>query len=89
MPDDAPMLSFVIPCHDEEANLRPLLAAIRGAVEPLHHSYEIVVTDDCSADKSWAVLKDLAASDPRVRVQRFASNQGQSAALWAGMRAAR
>ena len=83
------MLSFVIPCHNEEANLRPLLAAIRGAVEPLRMPFEIVVTDDCSADQSWAVLKEIGGSDSRVRAQRFAANRGQSAALWAGMQAAR
>ena len=59
MPGDAPQLSFVIPCHNEEANLRPLVTAIRDAVTPLNLAYEIVVTDDCSTDQSWAVLKEL------------------------------
>lgn len=86
---NSPTLSFVIPCHNEEANLRPLVGAIREAVEPLKRSYEIVITDDHSTDNSWAVLKELAASDPRVRALRFARNAGQSAALWAGMKAAR
>ena len=47
-----PTLSLVIPCYNEQDNLRPLVAAIREAVEPLKVSYEIVVTDDCSKDKS-------------------------------------
>jgi len=81
-------LSFVIPCHNEEANLRPLVAAIREAVEPLKLAFEIVITDDCSTDNSWNTLKELAASDSRVRAQRFAFNCGQSAALWAGLKAA-
>jgi glycosyltransferase involved in cell wall biosynthesis len=85
----SPTLSFVIPCYDEQDNLRPLIAAIRAAVEPLNLSYEIVVTDDCSKDKSWEILKELAASDPRVRAQRFAFNCGESAAIWAGLKAAR
>src|SRR5208283_149570 len=37
---------------------------------------------------SWLVLKEWAARDPRIRAQRFASNYGQSAALWAGIKAA-
>lgn len=89
MAGSTPQLSFVIPCHNEEANLRPLVAVIREAVEPLKLTYEIVITDDRSTDNSWAVLKELAASDARVRAQRFARNSGQSAALWAGMKAAR
>ena len=84
-----PEFSFVIPCHNEQDNLRSLIAAIREAVVPLQRPYEIVITDDCSKDNSWEILKELAAGDPRIRAQRFAFNCGQSAALWAGMRAAR
>ena len=88
MTRDEPQLSFVIPCHNEAANLRPLVSAIREVVEPLKLSYEIVITDDRSTDNSWTVLKELTASDSRVRGLRFARNAGQSAALWAGMTAA-
>jgi glycosyltransferase involved in cell wall biosynthesis len=48
-----------------------------------------VITDDCSKDNSWRILKELAASDPRIRVQRFAANCGESAASWSGLKAAR
>lgn len=85
----SPEISLVIPCYNEEGNLRPLLAAIRAAVEPLQLDYEVVITDDCSRDKSWEILKELAAGDPRIRVQRFAFNCGESAASWAGLKAAR
>ncbi|MGO9203563.1 MAG: glycosyltransferase family 2 protein [Limisphaerales bacterium] len=85
----SPALSLVIPCYNEEGNLRPLIAAIRQAVEPLKLPYEIVVTDDCSKDKSWAILKELAAEDARICVQRFKFNCGESAASWAGLKAAR
>src|SRR5579859_5731452 len=84
-----PKLSLVIPCYNEEANLRPLIAAIRNAVEPLNVSYEVVITDDCSKDRSWELLKELAAADTHIRVQRFAFNCGESAASWAGLKAAR
>jgi len=84
-----PTLSLVIPCYNEEGNLRPLIAAIREAVEPLKLPYEIVITDDCSKDGSWAILKELAAEDPRICVQRLECNCGESAASWAGLKAAR
>jgi glycosyltransferase involved in cell wall biosynthesis len=86
---ETPELSFVIPCYNEEGNLLALITAIREAVEPLRLSYEVVMTDDCSRDRTWELLKHLAAGDPRIRAQRFAFNCGQSAALWAGMQAAR
>ena len=82
-------ISVVLPCHNERGNLEPLLTAIRQALDPLRRSYEIVVTDDCSADGSWELLKQKASADGRLRVQRFAERRGQSAALWAGMKAAR
>jgi len=86
---ETPELTFVIPCYNEQDNLRTLVKAIAASVEPLQRSYEIVITDDCSRDNSWQVLKELAAADPRIRGQRFAFNCGQSAAMWAGMKAAR
>ena len=85
----APELSFVIPCHNEQDNLPALIAGIRLATDPLKLSYEIVIVDDLSSDNSWNVLKQFSAEDPRVRGLRFAWNCGQSAALWAGMKAAR
>src|SRR5690349_21709118 len=84
-----PILSLVIPCYNEEGNLRPLITAIRQAVDPLSVAYEIVITDDCSKDKSWEILKELAASDSHVRIQRFGFNCGESAASWAGLKSAR
>jgi glycosyltransferase involved in cell wall biosynthesis len=82
-------LSLVIPCHNEERNLQPLTAAIHDVLDPLGLEYEVVITDDCSTDDSWNMLKGLAASDPRLRIQRFEFNCGESAASWAGMQASR
>jgi glycosyltransferase involved in cell wall biosynthesis len=66
-----------------------LFERIAHAFEPLSVSYEIVVTDDCSTDNSWHLLQGMARTDPRLRAQRFAFNCGESAASWAGIRAAR
>ena len=85
----SPEVSVVVPCHNEAGNLQPLLEGIRRALADLAGAYEIVVTDDASTDGSWNVLKELAAADPRLRIQRFAANCGESAASWAGMQAAR
>ena len=86
---ETPEISLVIPCYNEEGSLRALIAAIREAVDPLKLPYEVVITDDCSRDKSWETLKELAAGDRRIRAQRFAFNCGESAASFAGMKAAR
>src|SRR3989442_1690288 len=76
-----PTVSFVIPCHNEAGNLRPLVAGIHEAMKSSDKTYEIVITDDFSSDNSWDLLKEMGAADPRIRAQRFAYNCGQSAAL--------
>jgi glycosyltransferase involved in cell wall biosynthesis len=84
-----PEISVVAPCHNERENLGPLADAVRAALEPLQRPFEIVLVDDCSTDDSWAAIRRLGAADPQVRGLRFAENRGQSAALWAGIKAAR
>ena len=84
-----PELSIVVPCHNEEGNLQPLLDAIKAALEPLKTAYEVIITDDRSTDGSWEALKRLAAERPELRAQRMAENRGESAASWAGMQIAR
>lgn len=85
MSQQPPEISLVIPCHNEEGNLRSLANAITTAMNPLGIPYEVVVTDDRSSDNSWTLLKEIAASNPRFRIQRFHFNCGESAASWAGM----
>ena len=82
-------LSIVIPCYNEEGNLVSLANAIREAVEPLGLGYEIIIVDDFSTDKSWEILQTLGARDPSICARRLEKNCGQSAALWAGIQAAR
>jgi glycosyltransferase involved in cell wall biosynthesis len=84
-----PILSLVVPVYNEEDNLRPLTDAIREAMKTVGVTYEVVLTDDGSKDKSWEIMKQLAAADTRIRVQKFAYNCGETAASEAGMRAAR
>ena len=89
MTSATPEISLVVPCFNEEGNIRPLVKAIHDVADPLGISFEVVITDDCSTDKSWEILKELAAVDPTVRPQRFKFNCGESAASWAGMQSAR
>jgi glycosyltransferase involved in cell wall biosynthesis len=78
-------LSIVIPIKDERDNLKPLHERLRQALDPLGRSFEIVLVDDGSIDGSYAVLEELAARDPHVKVVRLRRNFGQSAALQAGI----
>ena len=44
--------------------------------------------DDRSSDRSWEILREIGAADSRVRALRLERNSGQSAATWAGLKAA-
>src|SRR5437763_5346057 len=86
---NVPEISLVVPCHNAEQNLRPLVAAIHSTMDPIGRDFELIITDDASTDNSWNVLKDLATNDPHLLIQRFKFNCGESAASWAGMQIAR
>src|SRR5713226_3055517 len=78
-------LSIIIPIKDERDNLKPLHNQLRQSLDPSGSAYEVVFVDDGSTDGSFAVLAELAAGDPRVRVVQLRRNFGQTAALQAGI----
>lgn len=84
-----PELSLFLPVLDEEENLRPMHAKITAALDALGKTAEVIYVDDGSTDKSLEVLKELAAADDRVRVISLRRNYGQTAAMSAGIDAAR
>ena len=85
----APEISLFLPVLNEEPNLRPLHIKIDEALAQLGRTAEVIYVDDGSTDGSLEVLRDLAARDPRVRVVALRRNYGQTAAMAAGIDAAR
>jgi dolichol-phosphate mannosyltransferase len=82
-------VSVVVPVYDERDNLVPLHDELCAALGALGRSFEIVFVDDGSTDGSDAALRALADADARVTVLGFRRNFGQTAALSAGIEAAR
>ncbi|MCA9003598.1 MAG: glycosyltransferase family 2 protein, partial [Planctomycetes bacterium] len=76
----------VVPVHNELDNLKPLVAAIETALGSV--SWELLLVDDGSTDGSDALIRELHAADPRIRGVFFGKNQGQTAAISAGIREA-
>ena len=81
-----PYLSLVIPVYNEEETLPLLFDAVYAALEPLPHTWEVILVDDGSSDKSVSILKEYAEKDTEhVRVVAFRRNFGQTAAIAAGI----
>jgi glycosyltransferase involved in cell wall biosynthesis len=84
-----PYLSVLLPVFNEAASLPLLSDRLRAALEKLTLSYEIIFVDDGSTDQSFDLLQRLAEQDTRVKVLKLSRNYGQTAALAAGIDAAR
>lgn len=87
-------LSVVAPAHNEQENIHALAAEVERALSPLGISWELVVVDDGSTDKTRSILNDLASKHAWLRPVAMAKTppgkgNGQSAAFHAGIRASR
>ncbi len=89
MMDGSPELSIVAPLHNEEENVQPLYEAIRDALEPLGRSFEVLLVNDGSTDRTPELLDRLAAEDARLRPVHLDGNFGEAAGLCAGFYSAR
>jgi dolichol-phosphate mannosyltransferase len=78
-----PAVSVVIPLYNEEDNVPVLQQELRSALKDI--PYEIIFVDDGSVDQTLARIERT----PDVRVLEFRHNAGQSAAIYAGINAAR
>ena len=78
-------LSIIVPVYNEEENLLEFNERLVSVLRELDYPYEIVFVNDGSTDESAAVLDDIAAAAPFVRVVHFRRNFGQTAAMMAGL----
>jgi glycosyltransferase involved in cell wall biosynthesis len=88
--DPHPQLSIVTPCYNEEACLPEFhREASDAAHAAVGGNYEIVLVNDGSRDRTLAVMRGLAVSDPHVIVVDLSRNFGHQKALSAGLQFAR
>lgn len=81
-------LSIVISLFNEEESLPELIRWIEQVMSREGYSYEVIMVDDGSTDRSWQTIRELAASDKAIRGISFRRNYGKSAALFHGFKAA-
>ncbi len=81
----APYISIVIPVHNEQENLEELYTRLTSTLDKLGKSYEIILTNDGSTDRTAEMLAELHARRPKqIRVIEFNGNFGQHMAIMAG-----
>jgi len=82
-------VSVVIPAYNEEQNVTVLLKRLTEAFEPFERSFEVIIVDDGSTDKTLELLREHKQSKPWLRVITLDRNRGQTCAMDAGFKAAR
>ncbi|MBE2237457.1 MAG: glycosyltransferase [Caldilineaceae bacterium] len=87
---DAPLkISIVIPLYNEEDSIPQLHEALDAAIAHYGQPAEVIIVDDGSRDRSFALLQEIASRDRRFTIIRFRRNFGQTAAFAAGFAQAR
>ncbi len=83
-------LSLVIPCYNEELNIRPFYDAAVNAFSGMGYRFELVFVNDGSKDGTYQELKKLCEEKKTaVTVLNFSRNFGKEAAIYAGLQSAR
>ncbi len=78
-------VSIVIPVYNERDNISRLYWELHKVLPELDRPYEILFVNDGSTDGTSEKLREIAASDPKVRIVEFRRNYGQTAAMQAGI----
>jgi glycosyltransferase involved in cell wall biosynthesis len=82
-------ISVVIPLYNEDESLPELVSWIVKVMQQHGYTYEVLLIDDGSKDRSWEVIQDLSATNKNIKGHRFTRNYGKSAALHTGFQASR
>jgi biofilm PGA synthesis N-glycosyltransferase PgaC len=84
--ENAPFVSILVPCFDETANAAETIGAAMAQNYP---NFEVIAINDGSRDDTGAVLNELMAQHPNLRVVQLTKNQGKAMALRMGALVAR
>jgi len=79
------ILSVVIPCFNEKANVLPVYEAVRKHTSELAGTVEIILIDDGSTDETWQEIERLSDQQAGVTGLKLSRNFGKEAAIAAGL----
>ena len=78
-------ISVVVPVFNEEESLPELTHWISRVMDEHGLSYEVILINDGSTDRSWDVIRELSGQNSFLKGMNFTRNYGKSAALDAGV----
>lgn len=78
-------LSIVIPIFNEQENIELLYTRVKGVLDKMHVSYELIFINDGSKDQSLSLIEKLADQDDRIKYIDFSRNFGHQIAVTAGL----
>ena len=80
-------ISVMIPCYNEEENVKPIAYAVTDILEKelSQYDYELLFIDNCSTDKTRIYLRELCAENKRIKAILNARNFGQFNSPYYGM----
>lgn len=84
-----PAISAFFPCFNDAGTIASMVALADLTLRQVASDYEIIVVDDGSSDHSRAILKEIEAKYPRLRLVFHEKNRGYGGALRSGFSAAR
>ena len=80
-----PTYSLVIPAHNEEGVMKELIARLSAVMDALDADAEAILVDDGSLDRTYELMLEATATDPRFRLIKLSRNFGHQIALTAGV----
>ena len=80
-------LSAILPAHNEEAAIAGTVNGVLQTLASWMSDFEVLVVDDGSQDRTGAILDEIAATNPHLRIIHHETNQGYGAALVSGFEA--
>ncbi|HOP73345.1 MAG TPA: glycosyltransferase, partial [Thermoclostridium caenicola] len=77
--------SVIVPMYNEEAVIHETYRRLSKVMNDLGESYEIIMVNDGSRDKTGEIISELCRQDKHVKMIDFARNFGHQIAITAGM----
>lgn len=78
-------LSVVVPIYNDQEVIPELLRRLTAVLDTIVREYEIILVDDGSRDRSWAVMQEERAQREHLRIARLSRNFGQQNSIAAGL----